>query len=317
VAVGLGAALVVATVPARSAAATPSRLDRSAVVSVGTPAAARSVRGQTSIGATCETVGAYRRALPRYSLNRLTDTAPLSSAQDTMTETRQVGSGWYDRTFRWVASGGDGIVYGLTWTGDLKWYRYNDAKSDWVPGSGRVVGTGFTRNRVITIALGAGGDFYVVRSDRALVLYRHTGRLSGTPSWARPSGWVIGSGWTGAQVVIPNGDGTVYRQHGGTLDWYRHTDPASAPVAWSGPRTIGTGWTFYDVRSAGAGVLYAATEVPGYANTDTLSQVRVYRHTDPVGGGASWGSATGVRKFTGGWMTYGSVAIDPDSCTLN
>ena len=316
VAASLGGALLGAAVAAPPAGAVSGPRSPTTVVSSGAPAS-RSFGVQASAAVTCGPVGAFRRTTPSYGLYRLVDTAPLSSTKDTMTETRQVGSGWRDRTFRWVASGGDGVVYALTWTGDLKWYRYDDDRSGWVSGSGRTVGTGFTRRRVIAIALGAGGDFYVVRSDRKLVLYRHTGRLSGSPSWARPSGWVIGSGWMGEQVIIPNGDGTLYRQHGGKLSWYRHTDPASGPVTWSGPRTIGTGWTFYDVRSAGAGVLYAATESVGYANTGMLSEVQMYRHTDPLGGGPSWSSASGIRKFVGRWNTYGAIAIDPDSCTLS
>ncbi len=314
-AAGLGGALIIATVPVTPAAAVPGPRDRSMVASSGTPVPARDARVQTSAHVTCGTVTAFRRTTPSYGLYELADIAPLSSTTDTMTETRQVGRGWRDRTFRWVASGGDGVVYALTWTGDLKWYRYDD-RSGWVSGSGRTVGTGFTRRRVITMGLGAGGDFYVVRTDRKLVLYRHTGRLSGSPSWAKPSGWVIGSGWTNDEIIAPSGDGTLYRQHDGKLSWYRHTDPASGPVTWSGPRTIGTGWTFYDVRSAGAGVLYAATELSGYFFQGMLNEVRVYRHTDPLGGGVSWGSATGVRKFTERWNTYGSIAIDPTSCTL-
>ncbi len=316
-AAALGGTLTITMVPTAPAAPMPGAGDRTTVLSSGTPGGAQDVRVETSGTATCGTVTAFRRAAPSYGLYEMADTAPLSSAKDTMTDARQVGRNWRDRTFRWVASGGDGVVYALTWTGDLKWYRYDSDRSRWVAGSGNTIGTGFTRSRVTTMALGPGGDLYVVRSDRKLVLYRHTGRLSGSPSWARPAGWVIGSGWTRDEIIAPNGDGTLYRQHGGSLYWYRHTDPASGPVTWSARRTVGAGWTFYDVRSAGAGVLYAATELVGYAGTGMLSEVRVYRHTDPLGGGPSWGSATGVRKFTGGWNTYGSIAVDPTSCTLS
>ena len=104
-------------------------------------------------------------------------------------------------------------------------------------GSGRTIGTGFIpRSKIINISLGGDGSFYVVRANRQLALYRHTGRLPGSGSWATSSGWTIGSGWTSNEIIIPNGDGTVYRQYAGRLYWYRHSDPASGAGHLVGPQ---------------------------------------------------------------------------------
>ncbi len=264
------------------------------------------VTAQALAAVTCRAAEGFTR-VNSGALYRLTDSAPTGAA-NTMSELGQVGSGWTGTAFAWVAAGGDGVVYGLTWTGDLKWYRYSTASSGWVAGSGRVVGRGFTpRTKMINIALGGDGRFYMVKTDGKLVLYRHTGRLTGAATWANPTGWTIGSGWTGNEIIIPNGDGTIYRQYQSALYWYRHTDPAAGAVTWSARRTIGSGWRFYDVLPAGAGVLYATQGGSG--------TVVVYRHGDPVGGSNGWAAATGVVKMTARPDSFG-ISVDPLACSL-
>lgn len=319
-AVALAAALVVTTpgaVEAASGAAAagagtdvaPTPVGRatssgSSAPSGGSP---RTVRAQVVVNVTCRAAEAFSRT-GDGALYRLVDSAPSSNTADTMTESSQVGSGWSGSSMAWTVAGGDGVLYALTWNGDLKWYRYNTGTSGWMTGSGRTIGTGFTpRSKVLNIALGGDGYFYLVRANGQLVVFRHTGRLTGAASWANRGGWVIGSGWTGDELLIPNGGGVLYRQHAGTLYWYKHTDPGAGPVTWSRRRTIGSGWRFYDVLSAGAGVLYATVGVSG--------DVMVFRHGDPAGGGSSWATSRGVRKATVRPNSYG-VAVDPIACSV-
>jgi hypothetical protein len=164
------------------------------------------------------------------------------------------------------------------------------------------------KTKIANISLGGDGEFYVVRTNGQLVIYKHTGRLTGQPSWASRTGWVIGSGWTGKEVLVPNGDGTLYVQQGGTLFWLRHSDPQAGRVTWSDKRLVGTGWRFYDLLPAGAGVIYATHGGTG--------DVVVYRHGDPVGGANLWANPVALPKYTARPDSYG-VVIDPQACTLD
>jgi len=255
---------------------------------------------------TCRVAEGFSR-VSQGALYRLADSNPLGGA-NTMTELKQVGTGWTGSTFAWTGAGGDGVLYALTWAGELKWYRYASSTSTWRSGSGAVVGRGFTpKTKILNIALGGDGRFYVVMADGRLVVFRHTGRLTGAATWANAAGWPIGTGWTGNEIIIPNGDGTVYRQYQGVLYWYRHTDPALGAVTWKARKTIGSGWKFYDVLPAGGGVIYATEGGTGV--------VRQYRHTDPVNGAATWASSLGVVKLTARPDSFG-IGIDPLACTL-
>jgi len=264
------------------------------------------VTAQAMANVTCRAAEGFTR-INSGALYRLNDSDPLGGA-NTMREVGQVGTGWTGSSFAWVGSGGDGVLYALTWSGDLRWYRYNAETSGWATGSGAVIGRGFTpRSKVINIALGGDGRFYIVRANGQLALYRHAGRLTGTISWANSGGWTIGSGWTGNEIIIPNGDGTVYRQYQSVLYWYRHSDPAAGAVTWQARKVVGSGWRFYDVLPAGAGVLYATQGGSG--------QVLVYRHGDPVGGANGWAATNGVVKLTARPDSFG-IAVDPMACSL-
>jgi hypothetical protein len=270
------------------------------------PTLPSSVRAQAALSASCRTAEGFSR-VNTGQLYRVTDTDPLGGAA-TMSEAGQIGSGFAGSTFAWIGSGGDGVLYALTWSGTLLWYRYDLANSRWLEAHGQVIGTGFTpRTRIINIAVGGDGWFYVVRSDGRLKLYQHLGRLDGSARWANPSGLLFGRGWTANEILAPNGDGTLYRQYQGYLYWYRHTDPADGPVTWTAGRRIGSGWRFYDLLPAGAGVLYATEGGSG--------AVKVYQHGDPVGGTAVWAQARGVAKMTARPDSFG-ITIDPLACSL-
>lgn len=262
--------------------------------------------GTAQAAATCSTAEGFSR-LSSGPLYRMTDNQ-LLTAPNTLVETRIVGTGW--GTFAWTGAGGDGVLYALTTAGKLLWYRYDPTTAAWMSGSGKVIGAGFTPgSRVVNIAVGANGWLYTVRSDGKLVVYQHTGRLTGAATWVNGGGYVIGSGWTGNEILAPQGDGTLYRQIGGKLFWFHHTDPSLGAVTWtnSGRATqIGSGWRFYDLLALGGGVLLATTAPSG--------QVSLFEHGDPAGGAATWVINTGLKKYLARSDSFG-VSVAPNTCS--
>jgi hypothetical protein len=303
-AAGLTAALTaIAPGAARADLKPPTPVGRHQVRS--TPTLPATVSAQATAAVTCTAANGFSR-VSSGQLYRLLDTDPLGGA-GTMTEQAQVGSGFTGSKYAWIGSGGDGVLYALTWSGALLWYRYDVNNTRWIQGRAKVIGTGFTpRTKIINIAVGGDGWFYVVRADGRLVLYRHLGRLTGAARWADPRGLTFGRGWTANEILAPNGDGTLYRQYKGYLYWYRHTDPAHGRVTWSRGRRIGRGWKFYDLLPAGGGVLYATEGGSGV--------VKVYRHGDPVGGSGVWSQVHGVTKMTARPDSFG-ITIDPMACS--
>jgi hypothetical protein len=255
--------------------------------------------------ATCGTAEGFTR-VSDGSLYRISD-QQLLSGTNSMSEIGKIGSGW--GSFAWTGAGGDGVLYALTDDGKLRWYRYDTATQSWMKGSGGVVGVGFTpKTKIVNIAVGRNGWIYTVRRDGRLALYQHVGRLDGTATWVNGTGYVLGRGWTGNEILAPQGDGTVYRQVKGDLVWYRHTDPTAGNVTWSnGGRGIkvGAGWRFYDLLALGGGVLLATTSPSG--------QVSLYQHGDPTGGGQGW-AVTGLKKYLARSDSFG-ITIGPDTCS--
>jgi hypothetical protein len=276
-----------------------------AVVATGL-AAAIAVTGPASAqAASCNTAEGFTR-LSGGALFRLQDGSVLTGA-NTLTETAQIGRGW--GSFAWTGAGGDGVVYALTTAGKLVWYRWDSSANGWAAKSGTVVGVGFTPGtRVTNIAIGADGWIYTVRSDKRLVAYRHLGRLTGAASWGNSGGYVLGSGWTANELIAPQGDGVIYRQLGGNLFWYKHSDPSAGPITWNNGGKgvkIGSGWRFYDLVPLGGGVLLATSAPSG--------QVSVWQHSDPSGGGQGW-TVSGLKKYLARSDSYG-VVVAPNTCS--
>ncbi len=119
---------------------------------------------------------------------------------------------------------------------------------------------------------------------------------------------MLGSGWTKDDLIAPQGDGTLYRQAGGNLYWFHHSDPTAGRVTWANAgraSKIGGGWRFYDLLALGAGVLVTTSAPEG--------QVSLYRHADPVGGQGTW-SVTGLSKYLARHDSYG-VMIPAGTCS--
>ena len=255
------------------------------------------VQTPTPASVTCATATGFTAA-STGALYHLRDGAVLTGT-NTLSTAGLAGTGWSRRSFTWYGNGGDGVVYLITKTGDLKWYRYDAARSRWMPRSGTRIGTGWRLGTTFQdIEVSRDGTFYAVTPSGVLKIYRHLGRLTGSAGWRV---WTIGSGWRGPQVLAPNGDGTLYRQYGGALYWYRHTDPAAGPVSWQRSRVVGRGWRFADLIPAGGGLLYAVT---------SSGAVRSYRNTGYRTGSATWDA---IRAKGSVPMALGT-ALDPYTC---
>jgi len=154
-----------------------------------------------------------------------------------------VGTGWGG--FTTLTSGGQGVVYGIDGSGNLRWYRYlgTNGSASWASGSGAVIGSGWSGLKLI--ASGA-GTLYAVNSSGALYWYRHLDPTGGSASWANNgSGQQVGTGWTFTATGSMGGGVLLGRDSAGGLWWYRHTDPLGGAATWANSGIAisqGVGW---------------------------------------------------------------------------
>lgn len=110
---------------------------------------------------------------------------------------KKVGVGW---NFKQLFPGGNGVIYGVTDTGDLMWMRHEgrlDGSFRWapVPDGGKRVGIGWNLKHLFS---GGDGIIYGVTETGDLMWMRHDGRNDGSFVWAPAphGGKKVGSGWT-------------------------------------------------------------------------------------------------------------------------
>jgi hypothetical protein len=108
------------------------------------------------------------------------------------------------------------------------------------------------------------GVIYAITQAGELLWYRQKDPQNGGENWTPGSGEVIGHGFGGYSRVFSgdggiSGDaGIIYAiDPGGTLFWYRYSDPAGGAGQLGQAKKIDIGWTFAKVFSAGDGVIYA------------------------------------------------------------
>lgn len=116
--------------------------------------------------------------------------------------------------------------------------------------------------------------------------------VTGSPGW---TGQLIGTGWSGLNV-ISGGDGVIYTiDSAGNLHWYSDGNFAGGGPAWdpASGAVIGTGWgSFTKVISGGDGVFYAV---------DSAGNLHWYRDL-AMNGTANWAPNSGAVIGTG-WGT--------------
>ena len=141
---------------------------------------------------------------------------------------------------------------------------------------------------------------YGVQSNGNLLWYRHDGRSSGDGSseqWVGPikASW----GWQNFTLVFGGGEGVIYAiDEDSNLLWYRHNGRADGTVAWSGPKKVGTGWTYKKVFSGGDGIIYAI---------DNNGDLFWDRHDGWREGTDTWAHDPGRRNIGRGWSPYQKV----------
>ncbi|GAF45477.1 hypothetical protein RW1_022_00540 [Rhodococcus wratislaviensis NBRC 100605] len=173
----------------------------------------------------------------------------------------KVGTGW--QSYATVLHGPGDVIYAITPTGDMQWYRHDGSQTgsqEWTAGGGGIrVGTGW--NSYSTVFFGSSAHIggyadpdiprmlYAVTPNGDLQWYRHDGWQDGGQEWtAGGGGKKVATGWTYGQSfggyfgvlygIRPNGD----------LQWYRHDGFRDGSPQWTaggGGKTVGTGWNSY------------------------------------------------------------------------
>ena len=232
-----------------------------------------------------------------------------------------------------IVSGGHGVLYGITPTGSLVWYRH----LDWETGGSRFANSG----QPISLATGqnpgdgwsgfqqvvAGGQgvLYGITPTGSLVWYRHLDWETGGPRFDNggterrlATGQNPGDGWSGFQQVVAGGQGVLYGiTPTGSLVWYRHLDWETGGPRFDNGGTErrlatgqnpGDGWSgFQQVVAGGQGVLYGITP------TGSLVW---YRHLDWETGGPRFDNGGSERRLaTGqnpgdGWSGFQPIGQD-------
>ncbi|MER6558676.1 tachylectin-related carbohydrate-binding protein [Streptomyces sp. NPDC001027] len=235
--------------------------------------------------------------------------------------------GWQDGTASWTAGqggvrvsggwdiyttvfgGGEGVIYGITPEGELRWYRHDgwqDGTASWTAGQGGVRVSGGW-DAYTTVFSGGEGVIYGITPEGELRWYRHDGWQDGTPSWTAGQGGVrVSGGWDIYTTVFSGGEGVIYGiTPEGELRWYRHDGWQDGTPSWTagqGGNLISGGWNIYSkVFGGGEGVIYAVTPE---------GQLRWYRHDGWQDGTASWTAGQGGNLLSGGWNIYTTVFGD-------
>ncbi|MBM7775000.1 hypothetical protein JOD54_005204 [Actinokineospora baliensis] len=220
--------------------------------------------------------------------------------------------------FTCVVPGGDGVLYAVTDTGDLLFYRDLDRTGTprWANGGvGKLIGTGW--GRFTKIVNGGDGVLYGITEDGGLWFYRDLAR-DGTARWANSGvGRQISTAWQGFRDVVGGGGGILYAlTDAGDVLIYRDADRTGG-VSWAlTGQKIRTGWgAVRRVIDGGDGVIY------GLTNTGALLFFRdQFRDGTPAvdRGGAGSTIGQGWSSFAlavggGGGVIY---AITPDGFLL-
>ena len=227
---------------------------------------------------------------------------------------KTIGIGW--NGFKQIFSGGEGVIYGVMPSGELKWYRntgyrtgggYNDA-GGWDPKSGKTIGIGW--NGFKQIFSTKQGVIYGVQPNGELKWYRNTGYLTGAGyndagGWDPKSGKTIGIGWSEFDQLFSGGNGVIYGvQANGDLKWYRNTgyltgagyNDAGGWDTRSG-KTIGIGWGALKLLMATSGGVIYGVLPNGILN----GELKWYRHTGYITGAG--------YNDPGGWDTRSGKTV--------
>ncbi len=146
-------------------------------------------------------------------------------------------------SFWTVFSGGGGVIYAITYAGDLLYYRdvaRNGTRAWSYGGVGQRIGVGWGDFR--QVFSGGNGVIYAVNPRGHLLSYRDEAQ-DGTSRWSFDGvGQESGKGWGGFWTIFSGGDDIVYAiTPTGTMFYYRY-----GPFGWAHDgvgQIIGHGWS--------------------------------------------------------------------------
>jgi hypothetical protein len=212
----------------------------------------------------------------------------------------QISQGW--QSFKFLFSGGDGIIYAVLPTGELLFYQdilrngtnSPDGSSGWHANSGKQIGYGWQNFKFIFS--GGNGVIYAVKPTGELLFYKDIARdglnaPDGSTGW-QPNGSQIGTGWHGFIFLISGENGVIYGVlPNGDLLWYQYL--GTGEFNWhpnSGRNPIGNGWNnFRFLLSGGNRIIYGV---------HPTGEVRWYRY---LGNGEFNWESNSRNQINQGW----------------
>jgi Neuraminidase-like domain/Tachylectin len=138
---------------------------------------------------------------------------------------KQIGYGW--QNFKFIFSGGNGVIYAVQPTGELLFYKdiardgsnAPDGSTGWHPNSGSQIGSGW--QVFILLISGENGVIYGVLPTGELLWYQYLG--TGEFNWTNNNGSQIGTGWNNFRFLLSGGNGIIYGVHPtGEVRWYQY-----------------------------------------------------------------------------------------------
>jgi hypothetical protein len=189
------------------------------------------------------------------------------------------------------------VLYGVTHSGAVEWYRQMPAEGQQTAASW--MGPRHTRegwSKYIKVFPAGGNVFYALDTEGHLDWFAHDDFNDGGASWTGPKR--VGHGWGSFLSITPGGDGVLYAvQPDGTLLWYRHDGLTSGGDAgtWRS-NSLRSGFQGYRrLFSGGGGVLYAV---------DGDGKLWWFLHKGFKDGKKTW---EGPRLVGNGWQNFRDV----------
>jgi Neuraminidase-like domain/Tachylectin len=179
----------------------------------------------------------------------------------------RIHQGWQD--FKFLISGGDGVIYAVKPTGELLFYKdilrdgsnAPDGSIGWHPNSGKQISYGWQNFKFIFS--GENGVIYGVQPSGELLFYKDIARdgsnaPDGSTGWHPKSQNQIGTGWQNFRFLISGENGVIYGvQPSGELLWYQYLGTGEFNWHPKSQNQIGTGWqNFRFLISGGNGIIY-------------------------------------------------------------
>jgi hypothetical protein len=227
-----------------------------------------------------------------YFYNGVGQYCPDGSKNFATNSGNTIGNGW--GIFRFLCGGGDGVIFGIEPSGDLRWYRYvaadgvedRSASRGWDTNSGNIIGNGWSNfvNVVCTwevrrVAPSPVSTLFGVEPNGDVRWYQYVGDGTadrwGITGWAPQSGLVVDRDWRNYRTLAAAGSTIFSVDEDGYLRWHRYGDLENAKpngnAGWhrNSGNVIGNGWDRF-IRivaglddSSGFGVVFYAVDAKG------------------------------------------------------